>query len=79
MNALITQQKNKMKRQKIVVYASLFLDVLGIGILIPAFPELIHYYGIADYQVSLGITVYSLCAFLAAPALGQYSDKHGRK
>lgn len=67
------------KWQKIVVYASVLLDVLGIGILIPAFPELIHFYHIQDYQVSLGITVYSLCAFLAAPVLGQYSDKYGRK
>lgn len=65
--------------QKIIVYAGLLLDIIGIGILIPVFPELIHYYHIQDYQVSLGITVYSLCAFLAAPVLGQYSDKHWRK
>lgn len=68
-----------MKWQKVVVYVSLLLDIIGIWILIPVFPELINYYHIADYQVSLGITVYSLCAFVAAPILGQYSDKHGRK
>ena len=68
-----------MKWQKVVVYASLLLDIIGVGILIPVFPELINYYHIQDYQVSLGITVYSLFAFIAAPILGQYSDKHGRK
>ena len=47
--------------------------------MIPAFPELKLYYGISDFAVTMGLTVYSLFAFLAAPVLGQLSDKYGRK
>lgn len=68
-----------MNRQKFIVYAGIFLDVLGIGVLIPATAELMQYYQVTDWQISLGLTVYAFCAFLAAPVLGQLSDKYGRK
>ncbi len=55
------------------------MEVLWFSIIIPAFPELISYYGISELQVTLGLSVYSLFAFLAAPILGQWSDKIGRK
>ena len=42
-----------MNFQKIVVYLGLLLDIIGIAILIPAFPELKVYYGINDLQVTL--------------------------
>lgn len=68
-----------MKFQKTIVYVWLLLDVIGIAVLIPAFPELKIYYGINDFQVSLWLTVYSLCAFFAAPLLWQLSDARWRK
>lgn len=68
-----------MNLQKFVIFAAMFLDVIGISIIIPAFPELKAYYEITDFQVTLGLTVYSFFAFLAAPLLGQLSDKFGRK
>jgi DHA1 family tetracycline resistance protein-like MFS transporter len=68
-----------MNLQKTIVFSTLFLDIIGIAIIIPAFPELKAYYGIGDLQVTLGLTIYSLFAFLAAPLLGQLSDKFGRK
>lgn len=55
------------------------MEVLGFSIIIPAFPELIAYYGIGDFQVTLWLTIYSLFAFLAAPILWQRSDKIWRK
>lgn len=68
-----------MNRQKIVIYISILLDVLCIGILIPAVPELVHFYWLPDYAISLWIVAYSLCSFLAAPLLWQLSDIYGRK
>ncbi len=68
-----------MKFQKTIIYLALLLDIVGISILIPAFPELKAYYGISDLAVTMGLTVYSLFAFLSAPTLGQLSDKYGRK
>lgn len=58
-----------MKFQKIIIYLALVLDIIGISVMIPAFPELKAYYGISDFAVTMGLTVYSLFAFLAAPVL----------
>ena len=55
--------------QKIIIYGGLLLDVIGIAVLIPAFPDLKEYYGIGDFQVTLGLTIYSLFAFIAAPIM----------
>lgn len=68
-----------MSFQKTIIYLALLLDIIGISVMIPAFPELKLYYGISDFAVTMGLTVYSLFAFLAAPVLGQLSDKYGRK
>lgn len=68
-----------MNFQKIIIFLALLLDIIGIAVLIPAFPELKVYYGISDFAVTMGLTVYSLFAFLGAPLLGQLSDKYGRK
>jgi DHA1 family tetracycline resistance protein-like MFS transporter len=53
--------------------------VLGISIIIPAFPELRAYYGVGNFAIIMWLTIYSLCSFLAAPILWQRSDRIGRK
>lgn len=68
-----------MKLQRIIIFSVLLLDIIGISVLIPALPELKVFYGVGDFQITLGLTIYSLCAFLAAPLMGQISDKYGRK
>lgn len=60
---------------KLIVLLGIFLDILGISIMIPAYPELVTFYGVSERQISISLTVYALCAFLAAPLLGQRSDK----
>jgi DHA1 family tetracycline resistance protein-like MFS transporter len=65
------------------VFATLLLDSLGIGILIPIMPDILrrfsteasfvsHYYG---YFIS----VYALMQFVASPILGSLSDRYGRR
>lgn len=68
-----------MSKNLILAYFTLLIEVLGISIIIPAFPELKLYYGVWDFEITLWLTVYSLFAFLFAPILGQRSDKIGRK
>lgn len=68
-----------MNLQKFIIFSTLFLDMIGIAIIIPAFPELKAFYHITDFQITLWLTVYSLGAFLSAPLLWQISDKIGRK
>ena len=68
----------------IFIFVTLFIDILGIGIIIPILPELIkeflggdvtragRYYGVI-------VAVYAFMQFLFAPVLGALSDRFGRR
>jgi DHA1 family tetracycline resistance protein-like MFS transporter len=74
------------------VFFTIFLDVLGIGILIPVIPQLLANPHSPDFLLPNGWTIqggyillawltaiYPLMQFLATPILGQMSDRYGRK
>jgi hypothetical protein len=42
-----------MSFQKTIIYLALLLDIIGISVMIPAFPELKAYYGISDFAVTM--------------------------
>lgn len=70
-----------------IVMFTLFLDVLGVGILMPVLPQLIYNIFIPagfsrnESLILLGwlTGIYPLMQFLATPILGQLSDRYGRK
>ena len=70
-----------------IVLFTVFLDVLGIGILIPVLPQLIFTIFIPQgfsYNEALILLgwltgIYPLMQFLATPILGQLSDRFGRR
>jgi hypothetical protein len=37
--------------QKTIIYLTLLIEVLGISIIIPAFPELRAYYGVGNFAI----------------------------
>ena len=75
------------------LFFTIFIDLVGFSILIPVFPLLIDPRSDAPFRVTpldwsprtglimLGWlqAVYPLCIFLAAPVLGQLSDRVGRR
>src|SRR5689334_16274969 len=74
------------------VLFTIFLDVLGIGILLPIIPQLLANPHSAYYLLPAGWTfkgglillgwltaIYPLMQFLSTPILGQLSDRYGRK
>lgn len=72
------------------VFLTVFIDLIGFGILIPIFPLLINNtpfrvtpasWSAREGLIMLGFlqAVYPLCTFVAAPILGQLSDRFGRR
>ena len=55
------------------------LDVVGFGMVLPLMPYIGEVYGASDLQIGLLIASYGLAQFLAAPWLGNLSDRWGRK
>lgn len=68
----------------IFIFITLFLDVLGLGLIIPILPRLIDELtagGIdnASYMFGALAGIYSLMQFVCAPLIGSLSDRFGRK
>lgn len=76
----------------VTIFLTVFIDLLGIGILIPVIPQLFANPLSSEYILAPGVSintgylllglliaVYPLGQFLATPILGQLSDKYGRK
>ena len=66
------------------ILLTLFIDILGIGIVIPVLPELIKSFvggetTVAAWYVGLIGGMYSLMQFLFAPFMGALSDRFGRR
>lgn len=62
---------------------SVFLCGIGFSIITPVIPFLVQPYvsneGEQAIVVTLLMSVYAICVFFAAPALGALSDKYGRR
>lgn len=66
------------------ILLTLFIDILGIGIIIPVLPELVKEFvggstSQAAWYVGLIGAVYAAMQFLCAPILGALSDRFGRR
>lgn len=63
-----------------VIFVTVFIDLLGFGILIPLLPTFgSKELGISDFAIGLSVAVYSLMQFLFNPIMGRLSDKFGRR
>lgn len=79
-------QKLERKALPIILF-TVFLDVLGVGILIPVIPQLVFsIFQPAGYSLNTSLillgwltAIFPLMQFLATPILGQLSDRFGRK
>ncbi len=70
------------------LFLIIFIDMLGIGVVIPILPIIFFAKdffpptvskGMIDVLLGLLIASYSIAQFFAAPVLGKYSDRYGRK
>jgi multidrug resistance protein len=67
------------RRALLFIFLTVFLDLLGVGILVPVVPFLIGEYSTSGLTVGLLSPTFSAAQFLAAPLLGRLSDRWGRR
>ena len=67
------------RRALATVFAIVFVDLLGFGILIPIIPLYAESFGATEFVVGLLIASYSAMQFIGAPVLGRLSDERGRR
>lgn len=68
-----------LSKQKAVIFLTVLIDVIGMGIIIPVLPFYVESFGATAFGVTALFAVFSLCSFLSAPFLGVLSDKYGRR
>ncbi len=70
----------KNKKALTIIFLTVFIDLLGFGILIPILPTFASgEIGISDFGIGVIIAVYSLTQFLFNPIIGRVSDRVGRR
>ena len=67
------------RRALAILFMTLFLLMLGVGIIIPNLAYRAQALRASALQISLLFTLYSLMQFLCAPFWGRFSDRAGRK
>lgn len=62
-----------------LIFFTVFLDLIGFGIVLPLLPGFAADYGASEWQIGLLMASYSLMQFVFAPIWGALSDRVGRK
>ncbi len=68
-----------MKKPTVVIFITVFIYLLGFGMILPVLPILSTHYGATAFQAGLLMSVFSLMQFMFAPFWGKLSDKYGRR
>ena len=74
------QQESSVKKSSLaVVYVTVFVDLLGFGIILPLLPFYAMQFGASGLWVGILATAYSAAQFAGAPVIGRLSDRFGRR
>lgn len=63
----------------VVIFLTIFIDLVGFGIIIPLSPFLSRNFGASPAQIGWLMAIYSLMQFVFAPFWGKLSDRIGRR
>ncbi len=68
-----------MTRPLLIIFLTIFVNLIGFGIIIPLLPFYAQTFGASPLVIGLLFAIFSLCQLIAAPALGDLSDRYGRR
>ena len=68
-----------MTRPLLIIFLTIFVNLIGFGIIIPLLPFYAETFGASPLVIGLLFAVFSLCQLVAAPVLGDLSDRWGRR
>ena len=68
-----------MTRPLLIIFLTIFVNLVGFGIIIPLLPFYAESFGASPLVIGLLFAVFSLCQLASAPALGDLSDRYGRR
>ena len=68
-----------MTRPLLIIFLTIFVNLVGFGIIVPLLPFYAETFGASPLTIGLLFAIFSLCQLLAAPALGDLSDRYGRR
>ncbi len=71
--------KSQKQSPQIILFLTVFLYLLGFGVLIPLIPHLAKDMGATSTEAGLLMAIYSMMQFLFAPLWGRLSDRIGRR
>jgi len=66
-------------RPLLVIFLTILVNLIGFGIIIPLLPFYAETFGASPLVIGLLFAVFSVCQLIAAPALGDLSDRYGRR
>jgi MFS family permease len=67
------------KPSVLVIFLTVFIDLIGFGIVVPLVPVYSRHFGAQGFLIGLIIASFSAMQFLFAPIWGRLSDRHGRR
>jgi DHA1 family tetracycline resistance protein-like MFS transporter len=77
-NQSSTQRKTG-RSPLLVIFLTVFIDLVGFGIIIPLSPYLAREFQATPTQIGLLLSIYSIMQFLFSPVWGGLSDRFGRR
>jgi len=66
-------------RPLLIIFLTIFVNLVGFGIIIPLLPFYAETFGASPVVIGLLFAIFSLCQLVASPALGDLSDRWGRR
>src|SRR5437870_5200838 len=67
------------KPSVLIIFLTVFIDLIGFGIVVPLVPVYSQHFGAQGIVIGIIIASFSAMQFLFAPIWGRLSDRHGRR